>query len=38
MDSSIVAVVRCDLLVEMEGTSGGEGVGMAGGGNIFAFL
>ena len=38
MDSSIVAIVRCDLLVEVEGASGGEGVGMAGGGNIVAFL
>ena len=38
MDSSVVAVVGCDLLVEVEGTSGGEGVGMAGAGDILAFL
>ena len=38
MDSSIVAVVGCDLLMEVEGASGGEGVGMAGWGNIVAFF
>lgn len=38
MNTSIVAVIGCDLLVEVEGASGGEGVGMAGGGNIVAFL
>lgn len=38
MNTAIVAVVGCDLLVEVEGASGGEGVGMAGGGNIVAFF
>ena len=38
MHTSIVAVVGCDLLMEVEGASGGEGVGMARVGNIVAFL
>ena len=38
MYASIVAVVGCDLLMEVEGASGGEGVDIAGGGNIVAFL
>lgn len=38
MHTSIVAVVGCDLLMEVEGASGGKGVGMARVGNIVAFL
>ena len=29
MDTSIVAIVGSDLLMEVEGASGGKGVGMA---------
>ena len=29
MHTSIVPIVGCDLLVEVEGASGGKGVGMA---------
>ena len=38
MHTSIVAIVGRDLLMEVEGASGGEGVGMAGEGTIVAFL
>ena len=29
MHTSIIAIVGCDLLVEVEGAGGGKGVGMA---------
>ena len=38
MHTSIVAIVGCDLLMEVEGAGGGEGVGMVGMGSIVAFL
>ncbi len=38
MHASIVAIVRCDLLMEVEGVSGRKSIGMAGVGNIVALL